>query len=149
MTTYVKKFNTSVSCLVSISVTVASVVLPLNKLFCRLERVGTFIWIDFLFVPIRRNSLLPFFSVRSELVVLHNASALAQESATCNQTDLHCCSQSRLDSCETVVTLDTVARTPQSQEHVLVVSCIGASLLLSTMITSSGSGASLCEWSSD
>ena len=77
-------------------------------MFCRLERVGKFIWFDFLFVPIRQNSLLPFFSVRSELVVLHNAFALAQESATCNQTDLHCCFQSCLDSCETVGTLDTV-----------------------------------------
>ena len=91
--------------------------------------MGTFIWIDFLFVPIRQNSLLPSFPVRSELVVLHNAFALAQESATCSQRDLHCCFQSRLGSCETVVTLDTVARTPESHEHVLVVSCIGASIV--------------------
>ena len=63
------------------------------------------------------------------------AFALVQESATCNQTDLHCCFQSCRDSFETVVTLDTVARTPQSQDHVLAVSCIGASLLLSPIIT--------------
>ena len=76
---------------------------------------------------IRQNSLLSSFSFRSELIVLHNASALAQESATRIQTESHSCFQSCRDSCETVVTLDTVARTPQSHEHVLVVSCIGAS----------------------
>ena len=84
---------------------------------------------------IRQNSLVSSFSVRSELIVLHNASALAQESATRIQTELNSCFQSCLDSCETVVTLNTVARTPQSHEHVLVVSCIGASLLLSTIFT--------------
>ena len=62
------------------------------------------------------------------------AFALAQEAATYNQTDLHCF-QSCRDSRETVVTLDTVARTPQSHEHALVLSCIGASLLLSTIVT--------------
>ena len=35
---------------------------------------------------IRQNSLLSSFSVRSELIVLHSASALAQESAICSQT---------------------------------------------------------------
>ena len=38
---------------------------------------------------IRQNSLLSSFTVRSELIVLHNASALAQESATRIQTELH------------------------------------------------------------
>ena len=41
------------------------------------------------------------------------------------------------------VMLDTVARTPQSHEHVLVVSCIEASWLLSTLFPLSGSGAKL------
>ena len=84
---------------------------------------------------IRQNSLLSSFSVRSELRELHNASALAQESATRIQTELHSCFELCLDSREAVVTLDAVARTPQSHEHVLVVSCIGASLLLSTIFT--------------
>ena len=42
---------------------------------------------------------------------------------------------SHVDLRETVVSLGTVARTPQLHEHVLVVSCIGASLLLSTTFT--------------
>ena len=83
--------------------------------------------------------MLLFFSVRSELIVLHNAFALAQESAICNLTELHCCCQSSLDSCEAVVTLDTVARTPQSHERVLVVSWIEVSLLSKTIITLRGS----------
>ena len=66
-----------------------------------------------------------------DLSFQHNAFALAQESAICNQTDLHCCFQSCLDSCETVGTLDT--ENAQSHEHVLVIS-FGASLLLSTII---------------
>ena len=44
-----------------------------------------------LFVPIRQNSLLLFLSVRAELIVLHSASALAQDSATRIQTELHSC----------------------------------------------------------
>ena len=75
----------------------------------------------------RQNSLLSSFSVRSELIVLHNASAMAHESATRIQIEWHSCFQSCLDSCETVAALDKVARTPQSHEHVLVVSCTGAS----------------------
>ena len=68
-------------------------------------------------------------------VVLHHASALAQESAARFQTELHSCFESCFDSRERVVSLGAVARTPQSHEHVLVVSCIGASLLLCTMFT--------------
>ena len=51
------------------------------------------------------------------------------------RSELYSCFESCLDSRETVVSLGTVARTPQSHDHVLVVSCIGASLLLSTMFT--------------
>ena len=61
---------------------------------------------------IRQNSLLSCFSVRSKFIVLHNASALAQESATRIQTELHSCFESCLDSRETVVSLGTVAHTP-------------------------------------
>ena len=53
--------------------------------------------------------------------MLHNPSALAQESATRIQTELYSCFESCLDSCETVASLGTVARTPQSHDHVLVV----------------------------
>ena len=71
--------------------------------------------------------------------MLHNASALAQESATCNQTDLHVFSHVSIRVKQLLHW--TPLRAPQSHEHVLVASCFGASLLLSTIITFSGSGA--------
>ena len=111
----VKKFHT---CLCPIS-TLQSLLLPLYKLFCRLEHVvhvltsgtcGTAVLVC--------SFICRVFSVWLVLSFQHNAFALAQESATCNQTDLHCCFQSCLDSCETDGTLDTAHA--QSHEHVFV-----------------------------
>ena len=90
-------------------------------LFCRLEHVVLVLTPGTCGTAV----LVCSFNCRVFLVWLalsfqHNAFALAQESATCNQTDLHRCFQSCLDSCETVGTLDTAHA--QSHEHVFVVS---------------------------
>ena len=60
---------------------------------------------------------------------------VGSRSATLIHKELHSCFESCLDSRETIVSLGTVSRTPQSHEHVLVVSCVGASKLLSTIFT--------------
>ena len=51
------------------------------------------------------------------------------------RSELRSCFESCFDLRETVLPLGTVARTPQSHEHVSVASCIGPSLCLSTTFT--------------
>ena len=90
-----------VPCL-DISVPVASVVVfPLNKLFCCLERVGTFMWSSFGFTSCLLRSCVgsrnrPLAIRQIYIVVFSHV----------------------LDSCETVVTVDTVAHSAVARARV-------------------------------